>query len=558
MRIHTKWNIAHDCSYSSLFDAILAVRCLTREDIEVGSEVLHDPKLLKDMDLAVERILRAIQNSERIMVFGDYDVDGVSSTALMSNFLKDVGAEFLCGLPDRKKDGYGLKPSAVERALGLGVDLIITVDNGISAFEGIECANNNGIDIVVTDHHKQLGVLPEAVAVVNPNRLDCRYPFKGLAGVGVAFKLVQVLSENFMSSDKRRIYLNSLLDLVALGTIADIVPVLGENRVLIKRGLQIINNSARLGLTQLKIVAGVSQKKITSSVVGYQISPRINVAGRIHKPDTALELLCANTKEDARRLAEDLNEQNLFRQDLQRKAMEEADEQVTATILEENRILILLGEWKVGLIGIIAGRLRDKYLRPVIVCTTDCEEGLYVGSARSFVWYDISESIASCKENLNSYGGHTQAAGFSLRREYFSTFRQDLINHAQENINSEQLEPELNVDIELKADDLCRKSIQALADLEPFGKGNELPVFVMFGCKVLSYKLIGKNKDHCKLEIEIEGKRCAALCWNRGEICKEIEIGQHIAVAFTLEEDSFKGREAVQMVVKDLFIESEE
>ncbi len=558
MRIYNKWNIGKDCSYSSLFDAILEVRGFTREELDVGSEVLHDPRLLKDMDLAVERVLRAIQNSERIMVFGDYDVDGVSSTALMSNFLKDVGAEFFCGLPDRQKDGYGLKPPAVERALGLGADLIITVDNGISAFEGIEYANNNGLDIVVTDHHKQLGLLPEASAVVNPNRLDCSYPFKGLAGVGVAFKLVQVLSENFMSLDKRRIYLNNLLDLVALGTIADIVPVFGENRVLIRRGLQIMNNTGRLGLNQLKIVAGVSQKKITSSVVGYQLSPRINVAGRMHKPDTALELLCANTKEDACRLAENLNEQNLLRQNLQREAMEEADEQVTATILEENRILILLGEWKVGLIGIIAGRLRDKYLRPVIVCTSDCEEDYYVGSARSFAYYDISESIASCRENLNSYGGHTQAAGFSLPREHFTNFRQDLVNHAQQNISSEHLEAELNVDVQLKADDLCKKSIQVLSDLEPFGKGNELPVFAMFGCKILSYKLIGKNSDHCKLEIEVEGKKCAALCWNRGEIFKEIEIGQHVAIAFTLEEDSFKGREAVQMVVKDLFIESDE
>lgn len=558
MRIYNKWNIGKDCSYSSLFDAILEVRGFTREELDVGSEVLHDPRLLKDMDLAVERVLRAIQNSEKIMVFGDYDVDGVSSTALMSNFLKDVGAEFFCGLPDRQKDGYGLKPPAVERALGLGADLIITVDNGISAFEGIEYANNNGIDIVVTDHHKQLGLLPEASAVVNPNRLDCSYPFKGLAGVGVAFKLVQVLSENFMSLDKRRIYLNNLLDLVALGTIADIVPVFGENRVLIRRGLQIMNNTGRLGLNQLKIVAGVSQKKITSSVVGYQLSPRINVAGRMHKPDTALELLCANTKEDACRLAENLNEQNLLRQNLQREAMEEADEQVTATILEENRILILLGEWKVGLIGIIAGRLRDKYLRPVIVCTSDCEEDYYVGSARSFAYYDISESIASCRENLNSYGGHTQAAGFSLPREHFTNFRQDLVNHAQQNISSEHLEAELNVDVQLKADDLCKKSIQVLSDLEPFGKGNELPIFAMFGCKILSYKLIGKNSDHCKLEIEVEGKKCAALCWNRGEIFKEIEIGQHVAVAFTLEEDSFKGREAVQMVVKDLFIESDE
>ncbi|MEE3233485.1 MAG: single-stranded-DNA-specific exonuclease RecJ [Candidatus Latescibacterota bacterium] len=558
MRLYAKWNIAQDNSYDSLIDAILAVRHLSRKDLEVGSEALLDPMLLKDMDRAVERIARAIRKSQRIMVFGDYDVDGISSTALMSDFLETVGSNFLCILPDRHKDGYGLSPPAVERAVALGVDLIITVDNGISAFDGLEFAKNSGVDVVVTDHHKQLELLPEAEAVVNPNRHDCSYPFKGLAGVGVAFKVVQALSEKFIPSDKKRGYLNSLLDLVALGTIADIAPVFGENRVLIRRGLQVLNHTHRLGLDKLKMVAGISNREITTTTVGYQISPRINVAGRMSNPDIALDLLCANTEGKAMQLAQELNDLNLRRQDLQREALAEAVELVDPTMLKQDRVMVLLGGWDQGIIGIIASKLRDKYMCPVVVCTWDCKEGYCVGSARSFEWYDISEAIGSCKELLSSFGGHSQAAGCSLRREHFETFRRELIKHAQNNIAIEHLTTELNVDVELTPNHLNRKSIQTLADLEPFGKGNEMPVYAMFGCKVVSRKLIGRDDNHLKMEVEIGGKRCVALWWNRGEIYPEVKIGQYLSVAFGLEEDSYGGREAVQMVIKDMFIENEE
>jgi len=558
MRSYSKWNIAQDSSYDSLIDAILAVRGLCREDLEVGPETLHDPMLLKDMDRAVERIAQAIQKSEMILVFGDYDVDGVSSTALMADFLETVGCDFVCVLPDRHKDGYGLKPRAVERAVALGVDLIITVDNGISAFDGLEFAKKSGVDVVVTDHHKQLEFLPDAEAVVNPNRLDCSYPFKGLAGVGVAFKVVQVLSEKFISLEKRRGYLNNLLDLVALGTIADIATVFGENRVLIRRGLQILKNTNRLGLDKLKIVAGVSNKDINTTVVGYQISPRLNVAGRMGSPDIALSLLCANTEEKALAFAKELNDLNLRRQDLQTKAMEEADELVNCTMLEQDRLLVLLGGWSQGIIGIIAGKLRDKYMRPVVVCTWDSKKGYYVGSARSFDWYDISGAIGRCKDYLSNFGGHVQAAGLTLRRECFEDFRRELINHARQNIAKEQMRGELNIDVELTSHHLNRTSIRGLAELEPFGKDNETPTYAMFGCRVISRKLIGRDQNHLKMELEKGEKRCVALWWNRGEIYDEVQIGQYVSVAFVLEEDSYRGREAVQMVLKDMFLEKKE
>ena len=558
MRLYSKWNIAQDSSYDSLVDAILIVRGLCRKDLEVGPETLHDPMLMKDMARAVERITRAIQKSEMIVVFGDYDVDGISSTALMADFLEEVGSNFLCVLPDRLKDGYGLKPGTVERAMAMGADLIITVDNGISAFDGLEFAKKNSVDVVVIDHHKQLEFLPDAEAVVNPNRLDCSYPFKGLAGVGVAFKVVQVLSEKFISLEKRRGYLNNLLDLVALGTISDVATVLGENRVLIKRGLQILNNTNRLGLDKLKMVAGVSNKDITTTDVGYQISPRLNVAGRIGSPDTALALLCANTEGKALALAKELNDLNIRRQDLQRKAMEEADELVNSDMLEEDRLLVLLGDWSQGIIGIIAGKLRDKYMRPVVVCTRDSNKGYCVGSARSFDWYDVSGAIGRCKDYLRDFGGHIQAAGFTLRRECFEDFRRELINHARQNITIEQMRGELNVDLELTSNNLNWRSIQVLADLEPFGKDNETPIYAMFGCRVVSRKLIGRDHNHLKMELEIVGKRFVALWWNRGEIYDEVQNGQYVSVAFGLEEDSYRGRQAVQLVLKDMFLENEE
>lgn len=558
MRLYEKWNIAQDKSYNSLIDALLASRDLVRSDLDVGHESLHDPMLLRDMDRAVYRITRAVRSAEMILVFGDYDVDGVSSTALMADFLKNLGCKFSCALPDRHKDGYGLKPESVEDAASLGTDLIITVDNGISAFDGLESAKKLGIDVVVTDHHKQLDFLPEATAVVNPNRRDCLYPFKGLAGVGVAFKVVQAVSQEFLSEKERRCYLNSLLDLVALGTIADIAPVLGENRVLIRRGLQIFKRSQRLGLDKLKLVSGVSDKKITSTVVGFQIGPRINVAGRMSRPDIALDLLSANSEKQALELAQNLNDLNLQRQDLQHEAFDDADKMVDNATVKKDRLLVLLGNWNKGIIGIIAGKLRDKYLCPVVVCTWDGKSDSLIGSARSFDYYDISEAIGTCKQYLTNFGGHTQAAGFSLPREYFEGFRKELTNHAKKNITIEKMTAELKIDVELTPDRLNRTTTEEMAELEPFGKGNEIPVYVMSGCKVVSRKLIGRDKNHLKLNIEVGGRDCVALWWDRGEIYNQIKCGQYVSVAFSLEDDSYRGRDGVQMIVKDMYTESEE
>jgi single-stranded-DNA-specific exonuclease len=555
MRLYPVWNIRHSDPYDSLVETLLAVRDLQRQDLEVGPEVMHDPALLKDMDRAVERVEKAIRNQEKIVVFGDYDVDGVSSTAVMLDFLEAVGADCAYLLPDRHKDGYGLKPPGVERALELGASLIITVDNGISAFAALELARDRGIDVVVTDHHQQLEELPVACAIINPNRHDCPYPFKDLAGVGVTFKFVQALSAVFMETDERRRYLNSLLDLVVLGTVADVMPVLGENRVFIQRGLQILNQTERPGLRQLKGVAGYAEKPVKTMGVGFHIGPRINVAGRLEKPDIALELIRAKSDAEAALLADELNKLNARRQALQREGMDEAESLVSRDDLQRDRIIVVLGEWKLGIVGLLAGKLCEKHVRPAVVCSEDAEGGIYVGSARSIPAYDISRGISACAEHLVAYGGHPAAAGFSLKADSFEAFRMALIEHANSHLDEKDMQAELDVDIIMEGRDLDIATIEAMAELEPFGNGNQVPLFAMRGCKILSRRQIGRGGTHLKVELEAGGRHCNGLWWNQGDVADKIHPGQRVSAAFSLEEDTYAGNGAVQMVIKDMYLE---
>ena len=555
MRLYPVWNIHHSQPYNSLVDALLTVRSLDQAELDVGPEVMHDPANLRDMDRAVERIVRAIRQREKIVVYGDYDVDGVSSTAVMLDFLDAVGADGTYILPDRHVDGYGLKPPGVERAISMGATLIITVDNGISALDALELARERGVDVVVVDHHQQLDHLPDALAIINPNRRDCPYPFKELAGVGVAFKLVQALSSEFFSPDERRRYLNSLLDLVVLGTVADVMPVLEENRVFVQRGLQILNSTPRPGLRQLKAVSGYAEKPVKTTGVGFHIGPRINVAGRLEKPDIALELIRADSDGRAVELADELNRLNARRQALQREGMDEAEALVSREDLARDRIVVVLGEWKLGIVGLLAGKLCEKHTRPAVVCSDDAGGGLYVGSARSIPAYDISRGIGSCADHLVAYGGHPAAAGFSLKAASFEAFRVQLIEHANSHIQEEDLQAELDVDIELAPGDLNIATIESLAALEPFGNGNEAPLFAMCGCKVLSRRQIGKGGTHLKVELEAEGRHCNGLWWNQGDMADKIHPGQRVSVAFVLEEDTYAGGGAVQMVIKDMYLE---
>ncbi|MYC71419.1 MAG: single-stranded-DNA-specific exonuclease RecJ [Gemmatimonadetes bacterium] len=553
MRRYPVWNVRHDDPYDSLIDALLAGRGLTRAELQVGPEALHPPEQMQDMATAVARLERAVRDREKIVVYGDYDVDGVCSTAVLMDFLERVGADCDCLLPDRHKDGYGLKPPGVERAIAKGARVIVTVDNGISAYEALELAAVRGVEVVVADHHQQLAELPRALAIINPNRRDCTYPFKDLAGVGVTFKLVQALSAAFLTGEERRRYLNELLDLVALGTVADLVPVLGENRLFIQRGLQILQRTQRLGLRALKKVASYRDQPLDAASLGFRLGPRINVAGRLKTPDIALRLLRSTSEGEAAQLADELNRLNSQRQAWQREGIREVEEQVGPEEDVEDHIIVVRGKWNLGIIGLLASKLCEKYARPAVVCTQSSDHGLCVGSARSIPGYDISAGIHACEEHLKAHGGHPAAAGFSLEANAFERFRLALIDHANAHISPEVLQPALDIDLMLKPADLTLDTVERLAALEPFGNGHRRPVFALEDCRVVWARQIGSGR-HFKAELEVSGRRCAALWWNQKDLADQVRSGDRLSAAFELEADTYTGNGAVQMVIKDLYL----
>ncbi len=553
MRRYPVWNVLREDPYDSLIDALLAGRGLTRAELQVGPEALHPPEQMQDMAAAVARLESAVRIREKIVVYGDYDVDGVCSTAVLMDFLERVGADCDCLLPDRHKDGYGLKPPGVEAAIAKGARVIVTVDNGISAYEALELAETRGVEVVVVDHHQQLAELPRALAIINPNRRDCAYPFKDLAGVGVTFKLVQALSEVFLAGEERRRYLNELLDLVALGTVADLVPVLGENRLFIQRGLQILQRTKRLGLRALKKVASYRDQPLDAASLGFRLGPRINVAGRLKTPDIALRLLRSASEGEAAQLADELNKLNSQRQAWQREGIQEVEEQVGPEEDVEDHIIVVLGEWNLGIIGLLASKLCEKYARPAVVCSQGGEHGLCVGSARSIPGYDISAGIHACEEHLQTHGGHPAAAGFSLEADAFERFRLALIDHANARISPEALQPALDIDLMLKPADLTLDTVEQLAALEPFGNGHRRPVFALEDCRVVWARQIGSGR-HFKAELAVGGRRCAALWWNQKDLADKVRPGDRLSAAFELEADTYTGNGAVQMVLKDLYL----
>ena len=553
MRRYPVWNVVRDDPYDSLVDALLAGRGLTRAELQVGPEALHPPEQMQDMVIAVARLERAVRAHEKIVVYGDYDVDGVCSTAVLMDFLERVGADCDCLLPDRHKDGYGLKPPGVERAIAKGARVIVTVDNGISAYEALELAAGRGVEVIVVDHHQQLAELPRALAIINPNRRDCTYPFKDLAGVGVTFKLVQALSAAFLAGEERRRYLNELLDLVALGTVADLVPVLGENRLFIQRGLQILQHTKRLGLCALKKVASYRDQPLDAASLGFRLGPRINVAGRLKTPDIALRLLRSASEGEAAQLADELNKLNSQRQARQREGIQEVEEQVGSEEDVEDHIIVVLGEWNLGIIGLLASKLCEKYARPAVVCTQSSDHGLCVGSARSIPGYDISAGIHACEEHLQTHGGHPAAAGFSLEADAFELFRLALIDHANTHISPEALQPALDIDLMLKPTDLTLDTVEQLAALEPFGNGHRRPVFALEDCRVVWTRQIGSGR-HFKAELAVGSRRCAALWWNQKDLADQVRPGDRLSAAFELEADTYTGNGAVQMVLKDLYL----
>ncbi len=547
--------LARDLDLSPVTARVLVNRGITtpeevRRFLRGGTGDLHPPFLLKDTDLGVSRILEAVERGERITVYGDYDVDGVTGTALLYLTLKKLGARVDYYIPSRLEEGYGLHGSALEELAGKGVGLLVTVDCGISAWEEVKYAARLGMDVVVTDHHEAGAILPEAAAVINPKRRECSYPFKGLAGVGVAYKLAQAL---FVQAGMGGEELG-LLDLVALGTVADVVPLLDENRILVAQGLKVMASGRRPGLLALGEKAGLDLARVGSGHLAFVLGPRLNAVGRLGEALKSVSLLTTGDLKQARALAEDLEGKNRRRQELEAQILREAVEIIDREVdLEQNRVLVLASTgWHEGVIGIVASRLVERYYRPVVLVALEGEIGK--GSARSIPGFDLYQALNQCGYLLERYGGHEGAAGFSIRASNLEVFREKLNRLAFEWLSAGDLVPVTTVDGEVGADDLDIDLARELRGLEPFGLGNPAPVLLCRGLEVSTARKVGKNGDHWKIRFKtpygsvLEG--IGFKLSDRGETM--IPSDGTVEVLFSPEVNTWNGRESLQLKVRDL------
>jgi len=495
---------------AGLLAGILAARGITDPaealTLLAGEEELSDPMLLTDMDKACERILRAIDEGETIVVFGDYDVDGVTATALLYQHLKGMGAAVKCMLPSREGDGYGLSKNAIQSIYDKGCRLIVTVDNGISAVEEAAFAASLGIDLIITDHHLPHDTLPQAVAIVDPRRADDHSPFKGLCGAGVAFKLCAALD-----GCPPEEMLDYCGDLAAVGTVADVMPLTGENRTLVKAGLKLLQQTDRPGFSALLEEVGLAGRPITAENVSYAIAPRINAAGRMDNAVTALQLVLCEEEERAEELAHKLNEINVARQETEQEIVRAAQEQLDAepAILEDRVILIWGRDWHPGVIGIVASRLVEKTGRPVIVVSVD-EHGEGKGSGRSVQGFNLHACIASCEDILLRFGGHAMAAGLSVREENLHELRRRLNEWAARECPV-LLTPPLECDLSIHLDRITVESVRRLEQLAPYGAENPTPVFVLEKAVVDGIYPVSEGR-HCRLRLR-QGSASMYAVW---------------------------------------------
>ena len=504
---------------------------------------LSDPFEIKDMDKAAARIRKAIEEKEKILIYGDYDADGVTSTALLYLYLKSENADVITYIPDRNSEGYGLNLDAVKEISEKGVKLIITVDNGISAFNEADYISSLGMDLVITDHHKASHTIPQAVAVVDPHRYDCPSEFKLWAGVGVAFKLVCALSDK--TTDE---LLDLYSDLVTIGTIGDIVSLTGENRAIVKHGLKILNKTTRPGVKALKQIAGVDGKEINASTVAFSLVPRINAIGRISSAEEAFRLLISEEEGNALFYAQTVDSSNVTRQDVEKIISGEAEAQIRNNPeMLYDRVLIFSGEnWHGGVIGIVAARLTQKYGKPCIVITDDGKEAK--GSGRSIEGFSLYEAINSASHLLNHFGGHTLAAGFGLDSENIDDFKKAVQDYAK---TVEMPFATVALDCKLKPEFISADVLDVISALEPFGAGNPQPMFGLFGMTLTSVQPIGGGK-HLRLSLRRGNATVSALYFGVTLNDFPYDEGDILDLAVRLEKNEYMGQTKVSIYIKDV------
>ncbi|HYK73686.1 MAG TPA: single-stranded-DNA-specific exonuclease RecJ, partial [Pseudoneobacillus sp.] len=488
-----------------------------------GKEQFHDPFLLKDMDVAVTRIKEAIDKQEPILIFGDYDADGVSSTTVMMKTLVDLGANVDFYIPNRFTEGYGPNEPAFRHASEIGIKLIITVDTGISALNEAKIAKELGMDLIITDHHEPGPILPEAFAIIHPKLEDSQYPFKELAGVGVAFKVAHALYGQVPEH---------LLEIAVIGTIADLVPLKDENRLIAKAGIQKLIHTKNLGLRALFKVCGVDPQSITEDTIGFTLGPRINAAGRLGDADPAVHLLLTEDITEASELAEEIDQINRNRQAIVNEITEEAIKMVDESLLQADYKVIVIGKenWNSGVVGIVASRLVDRYYRPTIVLSYDSEKGLAKGSARSIEGFDLFQNLSLCRDILPHFGGHTAAAGMTLNIEDVSLLRSRLNELAAQQLDDELLVPMTHLDGEFLLEEIQLDSVKEMMYLAPFGMENPKPKVLIKDSTIANIRKIGSEQNHLKMTIEQNGIQLDGIGFGLGKIFEEISPTSTISV----------------------------
>ena len=541
--ISNKYNI------TKLLAQILVNRGIIEEKeirtfLEPTRNDFYDPFLLPDMEKAVDRIIEAINNQEKVMIFGDYDVDGITSVTVLKKFLKERGLETGYYIPNRLEEGYGLNKEAVEKIIEQGYTLIITVDCGISGIEEIEECNKLGVQTIVTDHHEQGENIPNAYAVVDAKRKDNKYPFRELAGVGIVFKLIQAISTKLNLEEKE--YLK-YLDIVAVGTISDIVPLINENRVIAKLGLMLIKMTKNIGLRELIIAS--NYKQIDSNTISFGIAPRINACGRMGHQEEALKLFLTDNIVEAKEITNKLNKYNSERQEKEGNIFKQALEKLQTENIENRNTIVLGGDnWYHGVIGIVASKLTESFFKPTILVCFEGEEGK--GSGRSIPSFDLHEALSYSGDYLEKFGGHAMAVGLTLKKENFENFKEKFEEFAEQK-NIKQILPTIKIDCEISKNDLKLETVEELKKLEPFGEKNQRPCFVYKGLKINSIRALSEGK-HLKLSLRDDNQLIDAIGFNLGHLVDEFLIGDKVDIVGILEINEYNGIKKVQINLKDI------
>lgn len=542
-------------AYAEIFDIPLIVAKVllnrgftdaaeAKKFLDKDSDNFYSPSLLCDIDKAVERIKKAIATKEKVVVYGDYDVDGITSTSLVVRYLRSEGVNADYYIPDRQNEGYGINMSAIDKIHKSGATLLISVDTGITAFEETLYAKKLGIDVIITDHHECKDVLPDAAAVINPKRNDCEYPFKDLAGVGVAFKLVCAVSGK---SDKD--ILEKYADIVALGTIADVVNLRDENRIIAARGIEKLSENPNTGLAAVLSTLGLKQKWNSCAVASYSIAPRLNAAGRMSNAMIAVDLLLTEDAAEAQELAIKLDEENKNRQREEKIIFEEAVEILSSRDISEKKVLVLAKRnWHHGIIGVVASRICEKYNKTCILISI--EDDWCKSSGRSVEGFNLFDALGACSDILEKFGGHAYAAGFSIKAEYIDELDRRL-NEFAKNIDEKEIVPKLQIDSVITVDDINAATIRKTECLAPYGAGNKVPVFAIMNCRIIDVRTLSDGK-HCRILAESEKRIIESIAFGAGNLADEYSVGDVVDLAGELNINLYNGQVRLQIILSGI------